>query len=214
MTDVIDDLSQPPPRASNGAAWELVADRVVGGVSNGTMRRGIFEGREAIHMQDDARFENNGGFLQVALDVAPDGAPLDASDRSGIEIDVIGNDESSNIHLRTADVVPLAILSSELRRETGMVDAQAPLRCVRGALARRSARRSTLRRIGIVAIGRAFHTDIAIGGIRLAPDQAALAVSGAAAATARPSLQGRFGRLRPETPFPVSACRRSNATST
>ena len=44
-TDMIDDLSQPPPRASNGASWELIADRVMGGVSNGNMRREVVQGR-------------------------------------------------------------------------------------------------------------------------------------------------------------------------
>jgi len=167
MSDVIDDLSQPAPQASNGAAWELVADRVMGGVSNGTMRREIVEGREAIRMQGDVSIENNGGFLQIALDIALDGSSIDASQWAGIEIDVIGNDESYNLHLRTADVVrpwqsyrQSFVAAPEWRTlrlpfiefEPHRIDAALDL--------------STLRRIGIVAIGRAFHADIAIGGIR------------------------------------------------
>ena len=162
----IDDLSQPPPRASNGTNWEMIADRVMGGVSNGTMRRETVRGREAIHLQGDVSLENNGGFLQIALDLAPDGSFIHASRWAGIEIDVIGNHETYNLHLRTADVarpwqsyrqsfVPtpewqtVRLPFSEF--EAHRIDAPLDL--------------TTLRRIGIVAIGRAFHADIAIAGV-------------------------------------------------
>jgi hypothetical protein len=166
-TDVIDDLSQPPPRASNGATWELVSDRVMGGVSDGAMRRENVQGREAIRMQGDVSLENNGGFIQIALDLAPDGGSIDASQWAGIEIDVTGNDESYNLHLRTADVArpwqsyrQSFIATPEWRTlrlpfaefEPHRIDAPLDL--------------STLRRIGIVAIGSTFHADIAICGFR------------------------------------------------
>jgi hypothetical protein len=166
-TDVIDDLTQPPPRASNGAEWELIADRVMGGVSNGTMRREIVRDREAIHMQGDVSLENNGGFLQIALDLAPDGSSIDAGRWAGIEIDVIGNDESYNLHLRTADVTR----PWQSYRQSFV--AKPEWQTLRLPFAEFDAHRidapldlSTLRRIGIVAIGRAFHADIAIGGAR------------------------------------------------
>ena len=164
---MIDDLSQPPPRAGNGAAWELVADRVMGGVSTGTMRREVVQGRDAIHMRGDVSLANNGGFLQIALDLAPDGAPVDAGRWAGIEIDVIGNGESYNMHLRTADVIRpwqsyrhSFVAAPEWRTlrlpfaafEAHRIDAPLDL--------------SALRRIGIVAIGRAFHADIALAGLR------------------------------------------------
>ncbi len=166
-TDVIDDLSEPPPRASNGADWELVADNVMGGVSDGTMRRETLRGREAIRMRGDVSLENNGGFVQIALDLAPDGASIDASGWEGLGIDVIGNGESYNLHLRTADVVRpwqsyrQSFVAPEVWHtlhlpfsgfEPHRVDAPLDLH--------------TLRRIGIVAIGRAFTVDLAIGGVR------------------------------------------------
>ncbi len=166
-TDTIDDLSQPPPRASIGASWELIADRVMGGVSNGTMRREVVRGREAIHMQGDVSLENNGGFIQIALDLAPDGASVDASDWSGIEIDVIGNGESYNLHLRTADVTR----PWQSYRQSFV--ARPEWRTLRLPFAGFDPHRieaplglHTLRRIGIVAIGRAFHAEVAIGGVR------------------------------------------------
>lgn len=165
--DIIDDLSQPPTRASNGATWALISDRVMGGVSNGAMRRETVDGRDAIHVTGDVSLANNGGFLQIALDLAADGAPMDARGWSGIEIDVIGNDETYNLHLRTADV------SRPWQSYRQGFVAQPAWRTIRlpftGFQPHRIDARldlGRLRRIGIVAIGRAFHADIAIGGVR------------------------------------------------
>jgi len=166
-TDVIDDLTQPPPRASNGAEWELIADRVMGGVSNGTMRREIVRDREAIHMQGDVSLENNGGFLQIALDLAPDGSSIDAGRWAGIEIDVIGNDESYNLHLRTADVTrPWQSYRQSFVAKPEWQTLMLPFAEFDAHRIDAPLDLSTLRRIGIVAIGRAFHADIAIGGAR------------------------------------------------
>lgn len=166
-TDIIDDLSQKSPRASNGAAWELVADSVMGGVSNGTMRREVVQDREAIHMQGDVSLENNGGFLQIALDLAPDGAPIDASRWAGIELDLIGNDESYNLHLRTADVTrPWQSYRQSFIARPEWQTLRLPFADFEAHRIDAPLDLSTLRRIGIVAIGRAFHADIAIGGVR------------------------------------------------
>lgn len=166
-TDIIDDLSQKSPRASNGAAWELVADRVMGGVSNGTMRREVVQDREAIHMQGDVSLENNGGFLQIVLDLAPDGAPIDASRWAGIELDLIGNDESYNLHLRTADVArPWQSYRQSFIARPEWQTLRLPFADFEAHRIDAPLDLSTLRRIGIVAIGSAFNADIAIGGVR------------------------------------------------
>ena len=52
--------------------WRLVTDAVMGGVSRGTISREIVDGREAIRMRGEVSTENNGGFLQITLDLAPE----------------------------------------------------------------------------------------------------------------------------------------------
>lgn len=166
-TEIIDDLSQPPPGASNGATWELIADRVMGGVSSGARRREVIEGRDAIHLQGDVSLENNGGFLQIALDLAPDGSAVDASQWAGIEIDVIGNGESYNLHLRTADVTrPWQSYRLSFVAEPAWQTVRLPFTEFEAHRIDAPLDLSTLRRIGIVAIGRDFHVDIAISGVR------------------------------------------------
>lgn len=69
---MIDALDQEPPRATIGTRWELIADRVMGGVSSGEMTREPVAGRPELRMRGAVSLENNGGFVQVALDLAPD----------------------------------------------------------------------------------------------------------------------------------------------
>ena len=165
--DIIDDLSRPAPHASNGASWELIADRVMGGVSQGTMRRETIEGRTAIRMQGDVSLENNGGFLQVALDLSPQGNSIDASGWQGIEIDVFGNGEEYNLHLRTADIRrPWQSYRQTFRAPSAWTTIRLAFADFTPYRIEAPLDLKKLRRIGIVAIGRAFTADIAIGGVR------------------------------------------------
>ena len=100
-SSIIDDLSREPPMARIGSNWRLLTDQVMGGVSKGTMVRDAVAGRAAIRMRGDVSLENNGGFVQIVLDLSPDGRAVDASAWSGIELDIFGNGEAYSVHLRT-----------------------------------------------------------------------------------------------------------------
>jgi hypothetical protein len=164
---VIDDPSREPPLSAIGTRWQLFTDRVMGGVSNGTMVREVVAGRAAIRMRGDVSLENNGGFVQVACDLTPDGKPIDASTWQGIEVDVFGNGEEYGIHLRTEDLTR----PWQSYRQSFQADPQwrtiqfrfkdfVPYRTEVPLDTRR------LRRIGMVAIDRAFSADLAVGGLR------------------------------------------------
>jgi hypothetical protein len=164
---VIDDLSGDDLVATIGTRWQLVTDRVMGGVSDGTLVRESVSGRPALRMRGDVSLENNGGFVQMALDLAPDGGVVDASSWTGIELDVIGNDEDYGVHLRTDAVErPWQSYRQSFR-------AAAAWRTVQLAFADFVPHRidvpldvRRLRRIGLVAIGRTFSADLAVGGVR------------------------------------------------
>src|SRR6266511_3167985 len=48
-------------------------------------------------------WRTNGGFIQMALDLAIEGQPLDASSCAGVLLVARGNGESYGVHLRTPD---------------------------------------------------------------------------------------------------------------
>lgn len=172
MTDaLIDDFSTPHPLASNGAQWSYVADTVMGGVSRGTLTRQTVEGRQAARLRGQVSLENNGGFVQMALDIpfgsGPSAQPQGASGFTGIALEAIGNGETYNVHLRTSDVTRpwqsyrqsfISGPSWETHRiaftdfEPHRIDAALDV--------------SKLRRLGILGIGRVFEVDVSIADIR------------------------------------------------
>ncbi len=164
----IDALDRPHPIASNGNTWELVSDTVMGGISSGTMERDHFKGRTALRIQGDVSLENNGGFIQLALDLGRDQQPIDATPWAGIELDILGNAQGYNIHLRTADIKrPWQSYRQSFFAKAQWSTLRLPFTDFTNHRVDAPLNIATLRRIGIVAIGRAFHADISISGIRL-----------------------------------------------
>ncbi len=165
---IIDDLSRDPPMSAIGIRWQLFTDRVMGGVSKGTMIREMVAGRPAIRMRGDVSLENNGGFVQISLDLAPDGGAVDVSAWFGIELDVFGNGEEYGVHLRTSDLTR----PWQSYRQSFRADPQwrtLPFRFQEFVPYRTDVPLNTrrLKRIGVVAIGRAFSADLSVAGVRL-----------------------------------------------
>lgn len=164
---IIDDLSRDFPEAANGARWELLSDRVMGGVSAGRLTREMVRGRLANRLQGDVSLENNGGFIQMALDLAPKGQAVDCGMHQGIEISVTGNGEAYGLHLRSEDL----LRPWQSYRQSFTADEE--WRTVRLAFSDFRPHRtdapldlSRLRRFGLVAIGRAFRADLAVSEVR------------------------------------------------
>jgi hypothetical protein len=166
-TAIIDDLSQDPPLSTIGTRWQLFTDRVMGGVSNGTMVREMVAGRPAIRMRGDVSLENNGGFVQIALDLAAGGKAIDASAWRGIELEVFGNDQEYNVHLRTDDLTrPWQSYRQSFRAYPRWQTVQFQFQDFTPYRTDTALDTSRLRRVGLVAIGRAFSADLSVGGLR------------------------------------------------
>ena len=164
---LIDDLSKPAPLAVIGTRWMLVSDGVMGGLSTGTMTRELVDGRMAIRMRGTVSLANNGGFLQIALDLGKHGEPVDASRWTGIQLDVLGNGQTYNLHLRTTDLSrPWQSYRQSFAAASHWSRLHLPFA---GFVAHRTdqpLRLSRLQRIGLVAIGRECDVDLAIADIR------------------------------------------------
>jgi hypothetical protein len=119
-------------------------------------------------MRGDVSLENNGGFVQIALDMSPDGEAVDLSAWSGIELDVFGNGQEYGVHLRTRDLTrPWQSYRQSFRADPEW--RTIPFRFQEFVPYRTDIPLNTrrLRRIGVVAIGRAFSADLAVGAVRL-----------------------------------------------
>lgn len=165
---IIDDLSKDFPEAAIGTRWELLSDRVMGGVSSGRLSRGTVAGRVAICLRGEVSLANNGGFLQMALDLDPEGAAVDWRGQSGLEIEVAGNDETYGLHLRTLDLTrPWQSYRQAFRATAVWQTIRLPFSGFAAHRTELALDLSRMRRLGLVAIGRAFHADLALRGIRL-----------------------------------------------
>ncbi len=167
LSPIIDDLNRPAPQASTGANWQFIADGVMGGVSQGAMARERVTGREAYRMRGAVSLENNGGFIQMALDLAHDGAAVDASVFNGIALDVLGNDETYNLHLRTTDMTrPWQSYRQSFMAGPEWETHHIPFFDFAPHRIETPLNPARLRRIGILAIGRVFDADVSVGGVR------------------------------------------------
>jgi len=177
VSGIIDDLSEPFPTTSSGTQWRGISDRVMGGVSDGTLERkeivtndDICETRIMANVLEGmVSLENNGGFIQMATDLALDpsrSTTVDASKYSGIELTVLHNNtpslspESFNVHLRTPDCLrqPSSYrFTFELKQPNTWETIRIPFDKFVGYGAGANEvplNTSALKRIGIVAIGR------------------------------------------------------------
>lgn len=152
----------------HGAVPRLVTDGVMGGVSRGRLLADVVDGRRCLRLQGSVRTANNGGFVQAAVDLLPDGGLLDASALAGVLLTVRGNAEHYNLHLRSADLDrPWQSFRCgfeappEWRQLWRPFDRFAPHRTERALDLHR------LRRLGVVAIGREFEADLCIARIAL-----------------------------------------------
>ena len=160
---LIDDFTDDGLVSKLGTRWRGVSDQVMGGISEATVSHGVIDGRPSLRMTGDVRLENDGGFIQTALDLAPSGDTLNASDFSGVRIVVRGNSEKYSVHLRTPDNVrPWQSYRAYFTAGSDWKTMDLPFETFVPYRLETSLDTTRLRRIGVVAIGRAFFADLAV----------------------------------------------------
>lgn len=164
---VIDDRSTGDLRASAGGAWRLVTDEVMGGQSIGRLQPSLEEGRACLKLTGAVSTERNGGFVQMALEI-PEAVRMGMEDGAGLEIDITGNGESYNLHLRTSDLwLPWQSYRHGFVAGPGWHTMRMPFDAFEGYRTSRPLRLERLKRIGVVAIGRDFEAELCLGGLRV-----------------------------------------------
>lgn len=147
--------------------WEYVADTVMGGVSRGQAVRATVHGRAAIHLTGAVSLENNGGFVQVAFDLAG-GETFDASDWRGIALDVLGNGEVYDLRLRTDQITrPWQSFRADFLAPDSWTTIKIQFADLEAHKTEAKFNSARLRRIGVLAIGREMQADIAVSQVRL-----------------------------------------------
>ena len=172
-----DELLVIQPPLNDGVAlgvesrWRLITDGVMGGLSSGTLEKDTVDGRECVRLRGDVSLKNNGGFIQAALDVASASA-ANASAYQGIVLEVYGNNEEYNLHLRSKDVwLPWQSYRASFVAPAIWQTIKLPFSAFSGYRIQKPLDITQLKRIGIVAIGREFAADLCIGQLALYRDK-------------------------------------------
>ena len=160
---LIDDFTDDGLVSKLGTPWRGVSDQVMGGISEASVSYGVIDGRPCLRLTGDVRLENDGGFIQATLDLSPPGETLDASGFAGVRIVVRGNGEKYSVHLRTPDNVrPWQSYRAHFTAGSDWETIDLPFETFVPYRLEAPLDKTRLRRIGLVAIGRAFYADLAV----------------------------------------------------
>jgi hypothetical protein len=160
---LIDDFSDENFISKLGPRWRGVSDRVMGGISRASVAHDVIDGRPCLRLSGDVRLENDGGFIQAALDLALPGDTLDASGTTGLRLAVRGNGEQYSVHLRTPENLrPWQSYRAHFTAGPAWETIDLPFNSFAPHRLEAPLDISRLQRIGLVAIGRAFHADFAV----------------------------------------------------
>ncbi|MBK8501693.1 MAG: CIA30 family protein [Saprospiraceae bacterium] len=101
--DVITQTIWPLPKPEDTRSWNIVDDRVMGGLSSGefylnAQGHGIFTGHVSL--------ENNGGFTSVRLDTGP----VSLADKSKIRISIKGDGKKYQLRIKSSSDQPHAFI--------------------------------------------------------------------------------------------------------
>jgi hypothetical protein len=151
----------------------------MGGVSEGNLSREVVAGKTANVLRGSVSLANNGGFIQMATNLASlanERGSVDASKYAGVELDVMSlneknGSESFNVHIKN-DACPKPYTSYRAtfdapNREWATI--RIPFSSFRGkgiAIEDTPFDITTLARLGIVAIGREMKVQLAVAGLR------------------------------------------------
>jgi hypothetical protein len=160
---LIDDFSSQDLTSNLGTKWEGISDSVMGGISKVNVTCCLIEKRPSLILNGDVLLENNGGFIQAALNLAMGESVFDASTFSGICLEVRGNNEQYSIHLRTSDNIrSWQSYRAQFTATPSWKTINLPFSIFTPHRLEIPIDTQQLRRIGIVAIGRTFYADLAV----------------------------------------------------
>lgn len=165
-TMVIDDFLDPNNISNLGTKWELVTDRVMGGVSNAEYLIGVDECFNYIKMKGNVSLENHGGFVRVALPLAVDSKTFDATAYSGVRFWVKGNDQKYYVHLKNdKTTLHWHYYSAEFAASENWKQIEIPFEKFEPQALDAKMDAKSLLRIAIVGAKKAYEVDVSIGPI-------------------------------------------------
>jgi len=153
--------------------WQSADDRVMGGDSIAHVEQKIEEDARLACLSGRVSLANRGGFIQMEWPVEP--SAFDLSSMSGVYLEVHGNGEAYNVHLRTRQLwLPWQSYRQTFNATQSWQTIYLPFSAFMGYKTSKPLEPAELSKIGIVAIGRAFEVDVCVRHLGLYREDAAV----------------------------------------
>ena len=145
--------------------WRMISDQVMGGVSNGRLERDQRLGRDCLCLRGTVSTENNGGFIQMAIDLV-EANLADASAYGGVKLWVTGNDQQYNVHLRTTQLwLPWQSYRASFEATPDWQQITLPFNRFEAYKTAQVLDPGKLKRLGLVAVGRDFKAELCVSDV-------------------------------------------------
>lgn len=155
-----------------GTRWRVVSDQVMGGVSTARMIWTQSDGRQALCLQGEVSLQNQGGFVQINLDLAADGW-LDARGWTGVRLLQRGNGARYAVHLKTRETqLPWQSYRAAFPSTAHWQEVRLPFTDFSAHRLDRPLDLSRLKRLGLVAIGQEMTAEVCLAELSLYRDPA------------------------------------------
>jgi hypothetical protein len=164
----IDTRSTGTTASTLGPAWRCFTDAVMGGVSSGGMTVEKVGGCPALCLRGQVRLDNNGGFVQMALELPAPPATSPGAAWRAIELEVCGNGHRYGLHLRTRGMAaPWQAWRASFEATPDWRTVHLPFDTFEPYRVGGTLEPATISRIGVVAIGARFEAEVCIARLAL-----------------------------------------------
>lgn len=156
--DLLTDIYQA--RQGERSPWTAITDQVMGGVSTAEVRQGERHGSVCTCLSGRTSLENNGGFVQMKLDIDPS---WHCGDYAGFFIELCGPAHDYNLNVKTTQLTkPWQSFRCTLQVEPAWTRFVVPYAQLSPHRTDAELDPATIRSVAVIAIGEAFDVDVCV----------------------------------------------------
>jgi hypothetical protein len=149
-------------RASEDVAssWAAISDQVMGGVSTAALRQSERNNSPCTCLTGRTSLENNGGFVQMKLDIGPSWS---GADYKGLFIELCGAAHEYNLHVKTAQLEkPWQSFRCALQVRSQWTRFIVPYEQLHAHRTNAELEPAGIKSVAVVAIGAVFDVDVCV----------------------------------------------------
>ncbi|WP_205342129.1 CIA30 family protein [Denitrificimonas caeni] len=140
--------------------WTIISDQVMGGVSSAELHQEQRDSSNCSCLVGRTRLDNNGGFVQMKLDIEP--SELRA-DYKGLFIELYGSMHDYNLHVKTTQLNrPWQSFRCTLSVEPQWTRFIVPYEQLQAHRTDAELQPADIKSVAVIAIGQAFDVDVCV----------------------------------------------------